>query len=107
MWGKRGDGPGELYKPIFLAFGPDGTVFVADSGNDRVQYFTRAGSFLGSFGGTGSGPGQMRMATGLAIWPTGARIYVSDYRNNRVQYFNRNKPAVAPASLGRVKALFR
>ena len=33
--------------------------------------------------------------------------YVADVRNWRVQYFNRNAPAVTPASLGRVKALFK
>jgi hypothetical protein len=34
-------------------------------------------------------------------------VYVADWGNDRVQYFNRNEPAVVPASLGRVKALFR
>jgi hypothetical protein len=38
---------------------------------------------------------------------TGARLYVADNDNRRVQYFNRNAPAVAPTSLGRVKAPFR
>jgi DNA-binding beta-propeller fold protein YncE len=107
MWGRRGSGAGEFNNPLFLAFGPDGTVFVDDSANDRVQYFTPAGSFLGSFGGTGSGPGQLSLATGVAAWRNGARIYVGDFRNCRVQYFNRNEPAVTPTSLGRIRALFR
>jgi hypothetical protein len=38
---------------------------------------------------------------------TGARLYVGEGGNNRIQYFNRNKPAVAPTSLGRVKSLFK
>jgi hypothetical protein len=38
---------------------------------------------------------------------TGDRVYAADTGNHRIQYFNRNEPAVTPASLGRVKALFK
>jgi hypothetical protein len=34
-------------------------------------------------------------------------VYVVDSGNNRIQYFKRVEPAVAPASFGRVRALFK
>jgi DNA-binding beta-propeller fold protein YncE len=43
----------------------------------------------------------------VAVTEDGGRVYVTDAFNHRVQYFRVANPAVAPASLGRVKALFR
>jgi DNA-binding beta-propeller fold protein YncE len=46
LFGKRGSAPGELLDPKQLAFDPDGNLWVADSGNHRLQVFTRDGTFL-------------------------------------------------------------
>ena len=35
--GEEGRGPGQFLQPAGIALGPDGTIYVADSGNDRVQ----------------------------------------------------------------------
>ncbi|MGD8719504.1 MAG: hypothetical protein PVH29_11880 [Candidatus Zixiibacteriota bacterium] len=82
-------------------------IYVSDYYRCRVRYSTSSGSFLGSFGEYGTGDGQFDRVCGVAVWPDGARVYVVDHLNNRVQYFDRNEPAVVPASIGRVKALFR
>ena len=47
--GRIGGRNGELYMPTDFAIAPDGTVWVADGGNDRIQHFKADGSFLGSF----------------------------------------------------------
>jgi len=106
-WGKRGSGNGEFEGPHKVAVGPAGWVFVTDYWNDRVQYFTATGTFLGKFGGKGSGNGFFDGPYGVAVSNTGARVYVCDSGNDRIQYFNRNKAAVAPSSLGKVKAIFK
>jgi sugar lactone lactonase YvrE len=53
-WGTPGSGPGELLAPSGLALDSRGRLFVADSGNDRVQIFDQGGRFLDAwtqFGG--------------------------------------------------------
>lgn len=42
-FGEAGDGPGQLDRPTDLAIAPDGTAYVADFGNGRVQVFARDG----------------------------------------------------------------
>jgi DNA-binding beta-propeller fold protein YncE len=77
------------------------------NGNRCVQYFTSTGSFLGRWGSRGEGNGEFYHPIFIALSPEGARAYVTDYGNDRVQYFRWTETAVTPASLGRVKALFR
>ena len=63
-----------------------GNVYVADYDNDRIQYFTASGSYLGQWGSHGSGNGQFDYPYGVAVAP-GGDVYVADSDNNRVQYF--------------------
>ncbi len=56
-WGTKGKSSGQLLMPNgIVAF--NGTVYVADTGNHRVQKFTSEGEFVLSFGTSGVGPGQ-------------------------------------------------
>jgi len=64
----------------------DGSVYVADAGNYRVQRFDRQGTFLGSWGEEGAAPGQFRGPLGIAVAPDGS-VYVADAGNDRVQRF--------------------
>ncbi len=91
-----------------VAVAPDtGYVYFADAYNHRIRYFTGNGSFLGMFGSEGPGDGEFKQPSDVAFSASGARLYVADTGTCRVQYFRWTAPAVAPASLGRVKALFQ
>ena len=107
QWGHSGAGNGEFTGPFGVTVAADGTVYVVDRGNNRVQYFTASGVFLGEFGSIGTGDGQFERPHDVAFSLGGSRLYVTDFDNDRVQYFYRDDTAVQPASLGRVKALFR
>jgi tripartite motif-containing protein 71 len=93
-------------KPRYLAVAPTGNVSLTDADGNRVWLYSGSGSLIGRWGSKGWGRGQFEYPRGLDFSVTGSRVYVGD-SNGRVQYFNRNKPAVTPNSLGRVKALFR
>jgi DNA-binding beta-propeller fold protein YncE len=92
--------------PRYLTVSPAGPVFLTDATGHCVWFYSGSGSLLGRWGYEGWGPGEFDYPKGLAVSVTGSRVYITDL-SARVQYFNRNKPAVAPTSLGRVKALFR
>ena len=56
----------------------DGSVYVADSGNDRIQKFTSEGVFVSKWGTAGWVVGGRRnSAWGVAVAP-GGTVYVAD-----------------------------
>ncbi|MEO5884907.1 MAG: sigma-70 family RNA polymerase sigma factor [Candidatus Limnocylindrales bacterium] len=69
-----------------LRFARDGSFFVVDNGNYRVQRFDRERQFIGSFGVFGSGDGQFLDPWSVRI--DGAdRLYVSDAIREDIQVF--------------------
>ena len=65
------------------------TLFIADSGNDRLQAFDGSGNYLAHIGGFGSAPGQFNNPQGVAIRPN-REIVVVDSGNNRLQVLTFN-----------------
>ena len=53
---------------------------------NRIQVFTKDGTFLRLWGTPGSGPGQFNSPYGIALGPDGT-VYVADRYNLRVQAF--------------------
>jgi tripartite motif-containing protein 71 len=46
QWGTQGTAAGQFNRPHTIALGPGGTVYVSDTGNDRIQEFDASGAFL-------------------------------------------------------------
>ncbi len=88
-WGTQGDGPGQFETPLGITASPNGYVYVADTGNWRIQKFDATGSFIGSFGsseGSGQGDGELNLPGDVASDFAG-NLYVADTGNNRIQKF--------------------
>lgn len=75
-----------------------GRIYVADTANHRIQYFTSAGAYGGQFGSSaysavtgaitaGSGDGELSSPSALAINQSSGDVYVLDTGNNRVAQF--------------------
>jgi DNA-binding beta-propeller fold protein YncE len=97
------DSAGSMAGPEDVAFGPAGELLVADPGNDRIDVFAPAGSFLRAFGrevnpgsgdqdvcttecqsgASGSADGAFAAPSGVAADAAG-RIYVADRLNQRI-----------------------
>lgn len=86
-WGSSGSAEGQFSFPRGMAVGPDGTVYVADTGNNRIEVFNAAGTFENIIGSAGAGAGQFASPRSLAV-SNGGSIYVADTGNNRIQIFN-------------------
>ncbi|MCU0522055.1 MAG: TIGR03663 family protein [Anaerolineae bacterium] len=77
---------GKFYGPRGLAISPGGELFVADTGNKRVQVFDLDGTFLREFGGGGTAAGYLDEPVGIDVSADGV-VAVVDSWNRRVQLF--------------------
>ncbi len=89
VFGSIGGGEGQFLEPEGLTLDMSGNVFVADTGNDRVQKWSPNGTFLMAVGAPGWEDGQFNKPSGIAAGK-GLEIYVADGRNRRIQVFNLN-----------------
>jgi len=110
-WGNFGENAGEFVTPAGIAVDSAGNVYVADSGNQRIQKFDGDGNFLRMWGGgvntgagdpdictvdtdcqigtSGGGAGQFGSPTGIAI-DSSDNVYVAESGNHRIQKFDSN-----------------
>jgi DNA-binding beta-propeller fold protein YncE/tetratricopeptide (TPR) repeat protein len=86
-FGTRGSEPGQMKDPRGIALDGTGNIWVADTGNDRLQKFNPEGSPLQVIGRAGSGEGELSSPTGVAVTPKG-NVVVADTGNRRVQVFS-------------------
>ena len=90
--GQAGSDAGQLNAPRSIAFAPDGSLFVADSRNNRIQHFDASGTFIKEWGGLGdltqgqADPGSLNEPWGITVAPDGT-IYVADTWNHRIQHY--------------------
>jgi len=105
-WGSLGSGVNQFISPIGIAVDSLGNLYVADSGNNRIQKFTNTGTSIAQWGSTcrlsdrfgcidpdGNGPlavgdGQFYGPHSIAVDSLG-NIYVTELFNRRVQKFSR------------------
>ncbi|HLL92707.1 MAG TPA: hypothetical protein VK252_07180, partial [Solirubrobacteraceae bacterium] len=96
-WGHRGSEPGEFNfgssqnytQPPGGGIAVAGNyVYVADSGNDRVERFNPQGGEPLAWGSYGSGPGQFSYPRGVAA--NESEVIVSDDDNHRLEKFTPN-----------------
>jgi uncharacterized protein (TIGR03663 family) len=95
-WGSRADisqgtaSGGTFNEPWGIAIGPEGSLFVSDTWNHRIQKFSSNGRFItmwGFFGQSADGPDAFYGPRGLVVDPDG-RLYVADTGNKRIVIFD-------------------
>jgi DNA-binding beta-propeller fold protein YncE len=94
-FGMDGTLDGAFTNPRGIAIAPDGSLYVADSRNHRIQKFSPEGEYLLSWGtyasvDLGDAPGgTFNEPWGVAVAPDGS-VFVADTWNYRVQKFDAN-----------------
>ncbi len=86
--GRRGAGPGQFNFPCDIADGGD-LIWVADTGNHRIQSLTKTGEPHSVFGRAGDALGEMALPKRIALDSNGY-IYVVDSRFENVQIFEQS-----------------
>ncbi len=85
--GTAGSASGQLKAPQGIALTSGGNIWVADTGNSRIQKFGPTGILLNNVSGEGSEPGKLKEPAAIAIAPDGS-IWVADTGNNRIEQWN-------------------
>ncbi|MCA9878594.1 MAG: NHL repeat-containing protein [Thermomicrobiales bacterium] len=94
-WGTPGDDRGQfrLSEPYAdfgtggVAFDGAGNIYVADTGNSRIQKFGPDRELISSWGREGAGQGEFRRPTALAVDGRG-RVYVADEGWGKIEVFD-------------------
>lgn len=105
--GGQGEQPGEFAEPTGIAALADGTFFVSDRLNHRVQKFTAQGDLITTWGKLGDKPGEFREPADLAA--DEHNLYVADTWNQRIQVFDHDGNflyAITEPSLSSPRGIF-
>jgi len=92
FFGQAGSSAGQFSDAHGIAWAPDGTLYIADTNNNRIEHFSASGQLLKSWGtagdvDAGSAPGgTFKEPWGIAVGPDGS-VYVADTWNYRIQKF--------------------
>lgn len=83
----EGSGEGQVTLPKGIAEDSHGNLWIADTGNNRIEEFSAGGTFILTSGTSGTGGGQFKSPQGIAI-DSLDHVWVTDTGNNRIEEFS-------------------
>lgn len=84
-FGEHGRAPGQYIRPHDIDIGPDGQIYVADPGNNRVQVLNADFEHVRSL----EGPGFLFREPKYLGFDERGRLYVADQHNDQIKIFDR------------------
>lgn len=78
----------DFFKTFAFAVGKDDQIYILDSGNSRIQCFSKEGKFLFGFGRQGQGPGELSNYAGNIKILSDGNIYVIDNPQRRINVYD-------------------
>ena len=94
-FGKHGSDKGDFNKPTGVTVSREGIIYVADSGNQRIQYFNQNGDFMGSCGEGMSQPPCFCEPYAITV-NNQNKVVIADRRGHKVQIVDHYDPEHQP-----------
>jgi DNA-binding beta-propeller fold protein YncE len=89
-FGRKGTGEGEFARPLGIDISDGGKVFIADTGNHRIQVFDLKGNFLSMFP-VKSSPGEKPSdPVDVLVSKLKNYLYISDNDNHKIKVYQQN-----------------
>ncbi len=85
-FGSSGSAPGQLHGPEGIAFNNKDYLYVADTGNSRIQKFSLNGDFIAEYGKKGKYNEMFSNPTSVTVYDN--NVYVTDTDNSRVAIYD-------------------
>ena len=89
VFGEKGNQTGQFINPQGISIDPEGNIYIADTGNNRIQKFTPNGKFIQSVGGFGWESEQFNRPVDICAI-NGLDVFVADYENLRIERYDRD-----------------
>src|SRR4051794_33769375 len=95
-FGTDGSGDGQMHNPLDVAIGPNGDIYVADNGNNRVERFSASGTYVSQIANTAlpAAFDGFPHTSHLSVDAAG-NVYVSDGGNKSIRKFDPSGALVA------------
>lgn len=77
-----------LFSPTDVALGPDGNIYVADTGSSLIQVFKPGGEFVRAIGGFGKEGGKFEKLLGIDVDDRGY-VFATDAYTGKIQEFDK------------------
>ena len=85
-FGGTGEADGKFHGPEGVSFDNSGNIYIADSGNARVQKFSHDGNFILSMGTAGSYEAELKSPSDMVI--VDRKVFITDTGNKRIAVFD-------------------
>jgi len=87
--GRQGSAPGEFLHPMAVSVDPKGQLYVADTGNNRIQKLDAKGKVEKFIGGFGWEREQFQRPVDICA-DNGLDVFVADYENRRIERYDKD-----------------
>jgi len=88
-WGSRGEGPMQFKEPEGISTNPSGFIYIADTGNHRIQKINSDGIWVSEIGGFGWEHEQFDHPVAVSA-QNGLDVFVADYYNQRIERYDKD-----------------
>lgn len=94
VWGEEGSGKLQFKEPHGISVSPEGYIYIADTGNQRIQKIDSSGRFICETGGFGWNEEEFNNPVSICA-KNGLDLFIADYNNQRIERYDKDLNYIA------------